>query len=135
MLTTLNLRSYVSAAESTRSIDPSLLEMQSIVGRIRGQIDQAVEGDHDLNELASDLAGDASRLSEIAKRRPASPSSELDAPVAQLDGVLRELRLGERPLTGIEGNEWATRTSEILNSIDGALRELRRQANVGASTS
>ena len=73
LLTTLNLRSYVSAAESTRSIDPSLLEMQSIVGRIRGQIDQAVEGDHDLNELASDLAGDASRLSEIAKRRPGKP--------------------------------------------------------------
>lgn len=135
LLTTSSLRSYVSAAESTRSIDPSVLEMQSTVGRIRGLIDQALEEDQNLRDLAPNLVSDTRLLLDKAKKRSAAPNSELEVLIAQLDGVLRELNYGDRPLTGSGGVEWAARISEILNSIDRTLRELRRHANVGASTS
>ena len=56
---------YVSAAESTRSSDPSLLEAQIVVNRLRQSSTELAEGDLPPADAASKIAADFKRLGSV----------------------------------------------------------------------
>jgi hypothetical protein len=88
LLDTPSLRLYVSAAEATRSTDPSLLEAQSIVGRIRRVIDDVTAGTIAPGEAGSSLSGDIHRLLETTRRRwSAQKDPDLEKLINQLDNL------------------------------------------------
>ena len=131
LLDTPSLRLYVSTAEATRSTDPSLLEAQSIVARIRRVLDDITAGTTMRQEAASSMSGDIRRLQETTRRRSAQKDPDLEAMITRLDSLTHQLtdEAGEDA-----GTTWVPKAVPLLDSIDGRLRELRRQTNVGAST-
>jgi KAP family P-loop domain len=133
LLDTPSLRLYVSAAEATRSTDPSLLDAQSIVGRIRRVIDDVTTGNTTLRDAASSMSGDTRRLLETTRRRSAQKDLDLETLIKQLDGLASQLIDTEAPAEDAAAG-WAAKTVPLLDLIDGRLREMRRQTNVGAST-
>jgi len=133
LLDTPSLRLYVSAAEATRSTDPSLLDAQSIVGRIRRAIDDITTGNTALRDGTSSMSGDIRRLLETTRRRSAQKDLDLDTLINQLDGLVSQLVDTEAPAEDA-ATAWAAKTVPLLDLIDGRLREMRRQTNVGAST-
>jgi len=130
LLHTPNLRLYISAAEATRSTDPSLLDAQSIIGRIRRVVDDITAGNTTPQEVASIMSGDIRRLLETTRRRSAQ-NLDLETLINQLDALTPQLAdvAAEDATT-----TWVAKAAPLLDSIDGRLRELRRQTNVGAST-
>lgn len=132
LLDTPSLRHYVSAAEATRSTDPSLLEAQSIVGRIRRVIEDVTAGATTPEEAANSLTADIRRLLDTTRRR-SQKDLNLENLINQLDGLTLQLANPDTSGTDRLGG-WAAKTVPLLDLIDGRLRELRRQANVGAST-
>jgi hypothetical protein len=133
LLHTPNIQMYVSTAESTRSTDRSLLDAQSIIGRIRRTLDELGEGNVTSAEAASSLDRDMTRLLELTSRR--STMSDLDVmPLAsQIEKITDDLGAGATPSEVAAAAEWAKRTISLLDVIDARLREMRRQTNVGAS--
>jgi KAP family P-loop domain len=133
MLDVPDLQSYVSAAESTHSTDPSLLEAQTMVNRLRQDADDLTSGALTVADAAKKLPGDVRRLVEVTKRRTAS-GPLLDRTLNQLDVVVRELMAMDsdaedqsaiaRDVTG--------RMTPLLDTLDTHLREMRRQTNIGA---
>lgn len=136
LLETPDLRSYVSAAESTHSADPSILEVQGMLGPLR-QVLEHLPTRNDPS-LIRDIRKRLSRMLEVAaRRRTIDPELE-----ASIKGVMMELdqiaAAGSRPnaelvdgsdvLIGAAMERIATR----LGALDRRLRELRRQASIGA---
>ena len=122
------LASYVSAAESTRSSDPSLLDAQAALNRLRALL-QSVADDGAVAAGQHDLLTDVSRLLELAHRRTDQPhlmravrdmevlAKELSSPAA-LPEQLRAQRI--------------ERFGTLIAAAETELRELRRQSNLGA---
>jgi hypothetical protein len=133
LLDTPNLRLYVSAAEATRSTDPSLLEAQSIVGRIRRLIEDITAGTTTPKEAGSSLSGNLRRLLETTRRRSEKMDLNLETLTTQLDSLTSQLTDIDTS-QGDATTTWAAKAVPLLDLIDGRLREMRRQANVGAST-
>jgi hypothetical protein len=132
LLDTPSLRLYVSAAEATRSTDPSLLEAQSIVGQIRRVIDDVTTGTTTPKEAASILSGNIRRLLQTTGRR-SSQDVNLETLINQLDDLMN--KLAEIDTSQADAvTAWAAKAVPLLDLIDGRLREMRRRANVGAST-
>lgn len=126
-----DLRLYVSAAESTRSTDPSLLAAQTTVNRVRQTAHAVASGEMPPPEAASRLTGDIPRLNDIRNKRALGIGYE--ATVNQLAAMSRELTSdGPNQLDATTIGGWSTRFNQILNRLDAQLGEARRQANVGA---
>ena len=96
LLTVSHLELYVSAVESGRTTDPSLLEAQGIVARLRGQIEQIPDlvttewfvryrNSDDIErgtlESLTDLTNglDVKILAETIKRTSIKPGDDLDS--------------------------------------------------------
>lgn len=134
LLDTPSLRLYVSAAEATRSTDPSLLDAQSVIGRIRRVVDDITVGNTAPGEAANSMSGDIHRLLETTRRRSAQKDSDLETLINQLDALVPQLTDTEAG-TENAAAAWAAKIVPLLDLIDGRLREMRRQTNVGASPS
>lgn len=123
-----DLRSYVSAAEATRSTDPSLLEAQAAVNRARQAVHALANGEVVAGDVANRLVSAANRLSEGAGKRVRG-SLRFEQNVGAFGTLAREL-------TTVDGAEdlarWERRITQTLTALDTELREMRRQANVGA---
>jgi hypothetical protein len=121
---------YVSAAESMRSSDSSLLEAQIVVNRLRQSSTELAEGDLPPADAASKIAADFKRLGSVL------PSW---LPVHRtLDSLYQatEELTASIPEAG-EGTEaarrWAEKATPLLDILDSAVRQTRRQANIGAA--
>lgn len=129
-----DLASYVSAAESTHSSDPSLLEAQTLVNRLRRASHELTSGHMSVAEAAKRLPGDVSRLLDRTLRR--SPlASQLEGTTRELDEVMRELATADS--TALDQSDfvkrWAGKATPLLDALDAQLREMRRQTHVGAA--
>lgn len=126
-----DLGSYVSAAESTHSTDPSLLEAQTIVNRLRQALDDLTSGAGAGSDAANRFGGDVRRLLDVTGRTRGGP---------RMEQTLNKLDTSSRDLTTLLSDEgdglatWAPGITPLLDSLDNQLRELRRQTNVGAYT-
>jgi hypothetical protein len=133
VLDVTDLPSYVSAAESTHSTDPSLLEAQTMVNRLRRTADQLLSGGLPVTEVATTFRAVVSRLSEVALRFT-SRGQALSRTVQQLEEAAREFTKMDAGSVALSGavRTWTDRITPLLNSLDTDLRGLRRQTNVGA---
>lgn len=122
------LGSYVSAAESSRSSDPYLLEAQSTLNRLRRAID-ALSKDASL-ERAHELPVEVSRLSELGHRRSDQP--RLSRAVAELSTLTKDVFGPRADEPEDEASRKRARLEELVSSVEAELRELRRQSNLGA---
>lgn len=129
-----DLRSYVSAAESTHSTDPSVLELQTTVNRIRQTTHALTSGELLVSEALQQVSGEVSRLTDT-RRKQVRGTVELEQTIDQIDGAARELTAivdaADADLPRI-AKDWADKITPLLNSLDARLREMRRQTNVGA---
>lgn len=121
------LMSYVSAAESSRSTDPMLLDAQATLNRLRAVVESwggsgSVDGLRDLPVLVS-------RLGELFYRRTDQP--RLARGARDLDNCAKELT---DPTSVPEDRRSDTlqRLKTIIGDVESELRELRRQSNLGA---
>ena len=137
LLSTPHLVAYVSAVESTSSSDPSILEAQSLLSRIRKAVEELPTSDDP--GLPSQIQQDLSRMLQITRRKR---NNDLKLPTyieAVSDAIGRLARLAE------DGNREPAMfdislTKEVVESVsapieelDRRLRELRRKANIGVS--
>ena len=130
-----DLQSYVSAAESTHSSDPSLLEAQTMVNRVRQASHELTSGELSVAEAAKTVPGDVRRLLDQTIRR-SSYAPQLEGAVKQLDTVVRELT-GADPAASDQADfvkRWAARATPLLDTLDAQLRDLRRQTHVGPTS-
>ncbi len=130
-----DLQSYVSAAESTHSSDPSLLEAQTMVNRVRKASHELTSGELSVAEAAKTVPGDVQRLLDLTVRR-SSYAPQLEGAVKQLDTVVRELT-GADPAAPDQADfvkRWAAKAAPLLDTLDAQLRDLRRQTHVGATS-
>jgi hypothetical protein len=150
LLTTHNLELYVSAAEAGRTTDPRLLEMHGVLTRLRRATEQVVtaltpERYAEITTMdVSVRIGGVDTLSDGEYRRVATTLEKMahgqQAPglnasvsrfgdlVAQYPKVIREPF--EQYHRRVE--QWAESANLALDEVDRALRDLRRQASVGA---
>jgi hypothetical protein len=96
-------------------------------------IDGVTVGTTTPEEAASSLSGDIRRLLETTRRRSAQKDPNLENLINQLDGLTPQLTVTNASSDNT-ATEWAAKAVPLLDLIDGRLREMRRQANVGAST-
>lgn len=125
LLVEYQLASYVSAAESTRSTDPLLLDAQATVNRLRVALAAPSEGTS--SDGISNLVMEISRLSETLRHRSDQP---------RLAEAIRGLESSAKQLTSASGPDIDRQALDSLGAQVGAvedeLRELRRQSNLGA---
>jgi hypothetical protein len=129
LVNSADLPSYVSAAESTRSSNPALLEAQIIVNRLRQSSAELGGGGLSPAEAASKITADFKRLNSTL------PTG---LPVHRtLDGLYKatEELNAAIPEAG-EGTEvaqrWIEKATPLLDILDSAVRQTRHQANIGA---
>ncbi|WP_459975552.1 hypothetical protein [Nocardioides pyridinolyticus] len=120
------LVSYVSAAESSRSTDPMVLDAQATLNRLR----VVVEAWRETGSADSlrDVSAEASRLTELIHRRTDQP--RLSRQARELEGLL-----SQTDLVADERADHAERFRTLIGAIEAELRELRRQSNLGAYAS
>jgi energy-coupling factor transporter ATP-binding protein EcfA2 len=128
-----NLRSYVSAAESTHSTDPTLLELQTTINRIRQTTHGLATGESALPTASTQLTNDVSRLIDTRNKRVRG-SVELESTVSALESIIRNLITNgdAAPDEAHAAKAAAEELTPLLDALDSQLRELRRRANVGA---
>lgn len=128
-----DLASYVSAAESTHSTDPSLLEAQTMINRLRQTADDLTSSELSVFDAAKTFTGEVRKLSEVTMRR-ARTSPQVHRTTQQLETAVRELT--DVDASAADAREraatWASKISPLLDTLDNELRELRRQTNIGA---
>jgi len=126
-----DLQSYVSAAESTRSTDPSLLEAQTMVNGLRRTTDQLTSGGLSIAAAGHKILEDVKRLSSTTSRR-----SRLDYlmenTISQLNYVAQELASADSAAPDDFAQTWAAKATPLFDALDARLRELNRYVNVGA---
>lgn len=123
-----DLRSYVSAAESTHSTDPSLLEAQTMINRLRQAVDDLTSGTKSAADTVTEFGGEVRKLFDVVSRTRGGPIME--HAVRQLETKARELT--PTPDDEPDVSAWASAVTLLFDTLDERLRELRRQANVGA---
>jgi hypothetical protein len=129
LVESVDLPSYVSAAESTRSSNPSLLEAQIVVNRLRQSGAELAGGGLSPAEAASKITTDFKRLNSVLPSWLAVHRT--------LDGLYKatEELNAAIPEAG-EGTEvaqqWIKKAAPLLDVLDSAVRQARYQANIGA---
>ncbi|MGH2549921.1 MAG: KAP family P-loop NTPase fold protein [Thermomicrobiales bacterium] len=136
LLETQFLASYVSAAESTYSSDPSILEAQSMLGQIRQSVDDLATSDDP--KLAYEIQSRLARILDdlVTRRRNTNPGlqASVDAIQVQLNRITTYGASdtdGQPTYSEIVGDAVAQMTAP-LEALDKRLGELRRQASIGA---
>lgn len=129
-----NLQSYVSAAESTQSTDPSLLEAQSTVNRLRIAVDDLRSTDESGPEAITAIQSVIPRLTDLLGRRSDQP--RLMRTSSELARLAKEISIADATLLTDEGRAaMAARFTSAIDVLDNDLRELRRHASLGAYAS
>lgn len=131
-----DLRSYVSAAESTHSTDPTLLEMQTTVSRLRQTAHALTSGEVAAAEALQQVSTEVSRLTGSG-RKHVRGSLEVELTVNEIEAAAHELTAivdaaaVDAELSQI-AKDWADKMTPLLDKLDAQLRELRRRTSVGA---
>jgi hypothetical protein len=120
---------YISSARSVSEADVSLLEAQTQVARMQRTVDAIAPGQEVLKAL-SELRSGISHLLEVLERRTdRATARDAVGLVSQLDISTKSLD----PNTSQQDlDDWAQEARQRLESIDDALRVLRRQSSVRA---
>jgi hypothetical protein len=127
-----DLQLYVSAAESTQSTDPSVLEARTTASRLRRSADELASGDLAPAEAARRIPGDIQRLASlILSRSPRAAGRQLQTAISQLETIAEEIKRADSSAPGDFGKEWAARAAPLFDAVDTGLRELQRSVNVG----
>jgi ABC-type phosphonate transport system ATPase subunit len=132
LLHTSDLGSYVSAAESTYSSDPSILEAQSILGQIRQKVEELPTSDDP--KLPYEIQSLLTRIREDIVQRRRYKDPDLDA---NIDTAHRQLnRIVTAKTSDTDPNvkdveDAIARMTAPLEALDRRLREMRRQATMG----
>lgn len=129
LLSDPQLVSYVSAAESSRSTDPMLLDAQATLNRLRSVVE--AWGQDESSDGRRDLSVETSRLTELLHRRTDQP---------RLARAARDLEAsGKELVSPTQLNDPADlraqrleRFKALIAPVETELRELRRQSNLGA---
>jgi energy-coupling factor transporter ATP-binding protein EcfA2 len=138
VLTVEDLQSYVSAAESTWSTDPWVLEARTMVSRLRRSVDELSSGELPLAEAARSIPSEVERLYSliIPKRerfgRLRAMRKQLESTVSELDGIARELVNAESEQSPTFVSEWAAKAAPLFDTLDAGLQEFHRYVSVGA---
>jgi hypothetical protein len=137
LLSNLQLASYLSAAESLRSTDPSLLEAQASIGRLRTAIDQLRDSGEISPDRASTFSTEISRLREVSYRRSGGQQARLERAVTDVERLAKQItqpsmQLGEGGATAGASADDISRLLQALDIVESELRELRRTSNLGA---
>jgi hypothetical protein len=132
LLHTSDLGSYVSAAESTYSSDPSILEAQSILGQIRQKVEELPTSDDP--KLPYEIQSLLTRIREdiVQRRRYKDPDldANIDTAHQQLNRIVTAKTSDTDP--NVKDVEDAiARMTAPLEALDRRLREMRRQATMG----
>lgn len=124
-----DIQFYVSAAESTHSTDPSLLEAQIMSSRLRKTTEDLSSEDL-FSDAMMRLPSELHSLLSLASRN--SKNRQLERIIKELDILGRELANAESTSELGSGRDLVSRITTKLDIFDDHLRELRRQTNVGA---
>jgi hypothetical protein len=136
LLGDMDLEPYVSAAESTWSTDPSILQARTMVSRFRRSVDEVSDGVVPAATCAARISHDVERLRRLLTRR--EPAGRLSAMRAQLESNIGELQriANEIPsddqVPELNPADWADRAKLVLAALDNGLRELHRYLSVSA---
>ena len=131
-----DLRSYVSAAESTYSSDPSILEAQSTLGQIRQKVEELPTSDDP--KLSYEIQSLLARIRDEIILRRRSKDADLEANLEAARQQLDRILAAKTPDTEASpDNAWTVqdaveKMTPLLDALDRRLSELRRQATIGA---
>jgi hypothetical protein len=130
-----DLEQYVSAAETTRSTDPTVLEAQAFVGRLRRSLEAHSSGTLETPVLLSQLIGGLERLRDVTVRRSAQHGTDLQLHIASLEEAVKKAGSHATEADMSESAAGLEREfAKLLDLIDNDLKLLRRQTTVGPST-
>jgi len=139
VLTVEDLQSYVSAAESTWSTDPWVLDARTIVSRLRRSVDSLSSGSLTLAEAARRIPGETDRLYNVVipRREPfgrlRAMRNDIEATVAKLDAMMRDLvRADSGEDAAFSVDAWTSGATALFKELDVALQEFHRYVSVGA---
>jgi hypothetical protein len=124
-----DLPSYVSAAESTRSSNPSLLEAQIVVNRLRQSSAQLAARDLPPAAAASKITADFKRLGSVLPTwLPVHRTLDaLYKATEELNAAIPEAGEGTEV-----AQRWIEKAAPLLDTLDNTVRQARHQANIGA---
>jgi energy-coupling factor transporter ATP-binding protein EcfA2 len=133
-----DLQAYVSAAESTLSTDPWVLEARTEVNRLRLTGDELVAGTLPPSEAGRQLRRHVDRLDNlIGARREATGTlgvmrEKLDAALGELMTVVRNFMPDQEPAdSATPADRWVVEAVPHVDAIDAALREWHRYVSLG----
>jgi hypothetical protein len=129
-----SLDTYITSAETTASSDPTVLEAQTLVARLRHILGRLrnPRSAADAEEAANDLHDKLSRLAELMQHK-ASRSPLAYEIGAQATRLRNDVKAGAGQKWD-EAQPWLERAEEVVGSIDENLSALRREAFVGSSS-
>lgn len=139
LLTVKYLGSYVSAAETTHSSRPSILEAQTMLGQIRQMVGRLADSEG--TDLPQEIRKRLEQIPKVlARERTSSPAIEdsIQAAREQIDRILvwamtvsESPDINKRLMYGDNVRDAVKRMAKPLEELDRRLRELRRQASIG----
>jgi hypothetical protein len=135
-LTETDLRPYISAAESTWSADPRVLEARIVVSRLRRAGTDLVAGQLTLAQAAHKISLDVDRLDILIGRRPApgwlgAIQRQLRANVGALMNVVRELQTAAKSNDAGFLPRWTETAVPLIKALDEGLLAWHRYVSLG----
>lgn len=131
LLDASDLQAYVSVAEATRHADPSIREARAMVSRLRRTIDEVLAGTLPEGDASARATSAIRRLSDlIVKIR--STAYPLRGIASQLESVASQLQPSDTKDDSRLAETWGPTVMQLLDKLDGILRELDRQMTIGA---
>jgi energy-coupling factor transporter ATP-binding protein EcfA2 len=138
LLTVTDLEAYVSAAESTSSADPWVLEARTMVSRLRRSVDALSAGELPPPEPARQIRSELDHLYRLLSTKR-ELAGRLRARRARLETTVSEIQHTTLKVLGAEGdisdaaiNDWPGKVTPLLDALDADLRELHRSISIGA---
>jgi len=140
VLTDRNLPLYVSAAESTWSTDPSVLDARTTVSQLRQLVADLSSGEQKPAEASGQITSELERLLRLVSSRrdllgrPGVLREQIQSAVSELGGLTQELvgaAADESPGREQFVKDWVAKTTEPLDRLDADLKEMHRYVSVG----
>ena len=129
------LEIYITSAEATRSSDTTLLDAQSGTARVRQLLGGLGTPDSSIreNDAWSEANQALTRIPELLSHRQGSPLFfEAQQAVNRIQAVFKQAQ--PPPEIPQRQPAWAREALEQLESLDEALRAMRRETGVGSSS-
>jgi hypothetical protein len=133
-----NLQAYVSAAESTWTTDPWVLEARTELNRLRRAGDKFAAGEMSANEAKPVIRGHLDNLYSLIGARHESSGplgvlrENLDAALGNLMTVAGELMVDQAPVGGdATAEKWVSEAVPQVDAIDAGLLAWHRYVSLG----